>query len=380
MAFYSIPVTVCAYGLLTDMYHTVPAPQTQSWTDINPSNSDAIILPLPLEWNKGDDTHSFRYTHDQSAMKYLVKVSRLGKKAVVFGLGIGDEKTASFDVAAAEFISESLLPATPIRKQQKEKKSSDEDGEEEEEQQQQQQQMTSIGEAARTLQDIFISVGRLSDLGSLIRLKLIQKLTPGIRKEGYEEDHPASTTTSSEPSGNNPSSRQPSNPQSHPTPYPHGLYDPSVEAPAARARPFPTGEMRPPGFEDEYDILRPAGRAPMGGSPFGNVGERDLYPPGLGPRDPLRPHLGGGGGGGGMHPTFDDPMFGTRGGGGGQGYDPQAPPGARYDPVGPGSGGGGPRDPRGGMGGMGGGGGRFPGGGGGGPPNPFGGFGSGDFI
>ena len=48
-----------------------------------------------------------------------------------------------------------------------------------------------------------------------------------------------------------------------------------------------------------------------------NIGERDLYPQGLGPHDPLR----GGGfgpGGGGMHPTFDDPMFGGRRGGGGQ--------------------------------------------------------------
>ena len=321
-------------------------------------------------------------------MQYLVKISRLGKKAVVFGLGMGDDKTASFDVAAADFISESSIPATPLRKKQKEEESSNEHGKEGE--QQEQEQSTSLDEAARAIQDIFISAGRLSDLGSMIRTKLIQKMTPGIQKEGYEEDHPASTTTSSEPSGN-PSSQQPSNPQPHPNPYPHGIHDPLIEPPAARARPFPAGEMRPPGFEDEYDILRPAGRAPImppGGSPFGNVGERDLYPPGLGPRDPLRPHFGGGGGGGGgMHPTFDDPMFGGRGGGGGgnQGYDPQAPPGARYDPVGPGfggGGGGGPRDPRGGMGGAGAGGGRFPGGpgGSGGPPNPFSGFGSGDFI
>lgn len=51
----------------------------------------------------------------------------------------------------------------------------------------------------------------------------------------------------------------------------------------------------------------------------------------------------------------------------------RAPPGARYDPVGPGDG---PPNLRGGP--------RFPGGGGGfgtgGPPNPFGGFGGNDFI
>jgi len=61
-----------------------------------------------------------------------------------------------------------------------------------------------------------------------------------------------------------------------------------------------------------------------------NIGENDLYPPGLGPHDPLRPGFGpgfgpggglagGGGGGGGMHPTFDDPLFGGVGGGGGGG-------------------------------------------------------------
>ena len=76
-----------------------------------------------------------------------------------------------------------------------------------------------------------------------------------------------------------------------------------------------------------------------------------------------------------MHPTFDDPMFGGGDGVGGVGgYDPRAPPGARYDPVGPGDG---PPNLRDGP--------RFPGGRGGGgfggaPHNPFGGFGGNDFI
>lgn len=94
-------------------------------------------------------------------------------------------------------------------------------------------------------------------------------------------------------------------------------------------------------------------------------GDRDLYPQGLGPRDPFYGGVGPGlgpQGGGGMHPTFDDPLFAGQGQAG-RGYDPQAPPGSRYDPVGPGLGG----HPRGaGMGGR--------------PPNPFGGFGDGDFI
>ena len=48
-------------------------------------------------------------------------------------------------------------------------------------------------------------------------------------------------------------------------------------------------------------------------------GERDLYPPGLGPNDPLRIGPMRGPRGGGMHPTADDPMFG--GGGGLGGWD-----------------------------------------------------------
>ncbi|KAL2164949.1 hypothetical protein VTH06DRAFT_245, partial [Thermothelomyces fergusii] len=138
---------------------------------------------------------------------------------------------------------------------------------------------------------------------------------------------------------------------------------------------------------DEYEINRPPGRpgapAPAGGF-FGRVGHDDLYPAGLGPHDPITGSFTGGGigpgglrrpgGMGGMHPTFDDPLFRGPGGGaaGGGGDDDtfggQVPPGARWDPVGPG---GQPRF------GGGGGGGRGPRGGG---FGGFGGFGAGDII
>ncbi|KAJ4309481.1 hypothetical protein N0V84_011486, partial [Fusarium piperis] len=116
---------------------------------------------------------------------------------------------------------------------------------------------------------------------------------------------------------------------------------------------------------DEYEMNRPP-RNPLavpGRSPY-NIGHDDLNPPGLGPHDPLRgSFIGGGlprpGGGAGMHPTFDDPLFGGHGGDGSGGYDPQAPPGARWDPTGPGG------NP------------RFPGPGSGRGNNPFGGFGGG---
>lgn len=117
----------------------------------------------------------------------------------------------------------------------------------------------------------------------------------------------------------------------------------------ARPRPAaPVGDFPPPGFEDEHEINRPprAGAAPFpdGRSPLA-IGHDDLYPPGLGPRDPLVPsRLPRPGGPAGMHPSLDDFLSPARGGGDGPdaGFDPQAPPGARWDPFGPG---GGPRLP-----------------------------------
>lgn len=283
-------------------------------------------------------------------MEYLIKVSRLGSKSVVYGLAIGDDKTTHFDVTSNDYISPSTIPLTIPED-------------------------TSTEDAAKKLQDLFISAGRLNDLGSLFKISIVQKLAPGLHKQATEEsnDDPSRTPTadrSGSRQGDAPGARQPPNEPEPAHPYPFN--DPLARPQGNRPLPEPI-----PGFEDEYEITRPTrsslqdNRYPVG------IGHDDLYPQGLGPNDPLRPHLGGGlprpggGMGGGMHPTFDDPLF--RGQGGVGGYDPMAPPGARYDPIGPG---GAPRDNRSGRG--------FPGGGfggpGGRPPNPFGGFGDGDFI
>ena len=213
----------------------------------------------------------------------------------------------------------------------------------------------------------FINVGRLSDFGSLMRVKLIQKLVPNLSKEGYEETQDQTAEGSSRQPA---PGREPQPPRydppglRDPLAQPHPLQDPLVQPPRRGGRPLPDPM---PGFDDEHEIY---GRPGMGGQPggrLGRYGERDLYPQGLGPNDPLRGGVGpgfGGMGGGGMHPTFDDPLFTGQGQQGGRGG--QAPPGARYDdPFGPGGAQGG--HPRGaGMGGR--------------PPNPFGGFGDGDFI
>lgn len=307
--------------------------------------------PLPKEWNASTPNYAFRYAHSQSSMEYLLKINRMGNKAVIMGMGLGHDKTTSFDIPVADFISASSLPADPVP-------STHSAG------------SPPSDQIKKSITDTFISSGRLADFGAMMRINVIQKLIPSLQKEGYED-----STAQEASSRQNPRHGEDRIPQHdplredyNPPARPHPLHDPLAQPRA----PFPTGEFPPPGFEDPYDMTRPP--RPMAGTPsFGNIGERDLYPQGLGPRDGLwgglGPGLGRGTGSGGMHPTFDDPMFGGQGGRGNP-YDPQAPPGSRYDPVGPG---GAPR----------GSGGRFPGGGGAGsgaPPNPFGGFGSGDFI
>ncbi|KAI9836417.1 MAG: hypothetical protein M1819_001448 [Sarea resinae] len=330
--------------------------------------------PLPSKWNE-TSSYAFRYAHSQSSMEFLVKINRLGSKAVIFGLGLGDDKTTSFDISVRDFLSESAFPYS------------------------QPSDTVSADGINKALQDAFISPSRMKDLASLFKISIIQKLMPGINKPGYQE---STSSTRAESSSSRTQQQQPPERGSQ-EPRHDPLRDPQLPAPARPypfddplaaqppRRPYPAGDFPPPGFEDEYEIHQPArGGAPgLGGgrNPL-SIGDNDLYPPGLGPHDPLRGSFGPGGiggggiGGGGMHPTFDDPLFGGRmgGGDGGRGPDPRAPPGARYDPVGPGDG-----EP---FGSLGGGfpGGPRPGGGpryggaGGAPPNPFGGFGSGDFI
>ena len=203
---------------------------------------------------------------------------------------------------------------------------------------------------------------------------------PNIHKEGYEESQSASAAADAREereeghARRNPAPHNPLADHLPPPARPYPFNDPLADH--HPRRPLPGGDFPPPGFDDEYDLERPlrgmaAPHFPGATrSPF-NIGHDDLNPPGLGPFDPLRGSFVGGGGpggfggagGGGMHPTFDDPMFGGRGGGGGGnpygGGQGNAPPGARYDPVGPG---GAPR------------------GSGGRPPNPFGGFGNNDFL
>ena len=261
-----------------------------------PSEADSTTQ-LPEEWNAAKSSdYAFRYAHTQSSLHYLVKVSRLGGKAVINGLGVGDDKVQSVDIPVKDFISESSLPYT----------------------------MPEVAEEtqiARSLQDLFISEGRITDFASLLKVNIIQKLAPSLQKEGYEESAHAASQAAADSQGQPGVRREPDESvrdplRDHRQPLPAQPRPYGGPLPASPRRPFPTGDFPPPDLEDEYEINRPMGggeRHPL------NIGERDLYPPGLGPHDPLRsggygPF--GGIGGGGMHPTFDDPMFGGHGGAG----------------------------------------------------------------
>lgn len=266
-------------------------------------------------------------------MQYLLKISRLGNNAVINALALGDDRTSSFDLAVKDYVSGSAFPLSPT------------------------------DNFTGTLREAFISTFRLQDLINLFKINVIQKLAPGIYKEGYEAFNQGQEASRAQPEGRPP--RDPLRDDRLPQPARPYPFDDPLAMP--HRSPHPVGDFAPPGFEDEFEINQPARAYPPGfgggRSPY-NIGDRDLYPAGLGPNDPFRGTIGPGAGSGGMHPTFDDPLFGGPGAGGGS--DPRAPPGARYDPPGPG------RPPFGR--------GRPPFGGPGGGFGGFGGFGGGDII
>lgn len=275
-----------------------------------------------------------------------MKASRLGGKSVIFAIALERDETTSFDLTIGDYISESALPISPGP------------------------------DATEALGRIITSEARLKEFTSLFNSKIIQKLVPLLQEGVHEKERGVFEPLHQRAPDSQPT-REPlrEDPLREPArPYP---FDDPLAAPPRNPinPPIPAGDFAPPGFEDEYEVNRPPRGFPQGfagGRPL-NIGERDLYPPGLGPHDPLRGYMGPGSGGG-MHPTFDDPMFGGNNGGRGE-NNLQAPPGARYDPVGPGDG-----PPMGRGRGPG-----FPGGFRGGPGGPFGGsfgggFGGGDII
>ncbi|KAG6903375.1 hypothetical protein C0995_013128 [Termitomyces sp. Mi166 len=250
---------------------------------IDESSSSASIENnvLPEGWNKdGPGHYTFRYRHDQSSLEFVLKVSKLGGRTLINAIAIESDRVASLDISTNDFVSLSFFPHDI--------------------------QTDSNG---KPLVHGFISSNRVADLTTQVKLKILQKLIPGLRKEGYTEEE---TMNSTNVQGSNPPQAQnppPARPQ--PVMPPYAPHHPPLSAPE---NPLSVGRR-------DLDPFFP--RNPFAPPPlFGNDGDGMF----VGPEHPIfNP-------GRGRHP------FGDRGPWGGDGFLPPmgAPPGARFDPVAPG--------------------------------------------
>ncbi|KAI0254912.1 PI31 proteasome regulator N-terminal-domain-containing protein [Lactifluus subvellereus] len=256
---------------------------------------------LPESWNAhGPGNYTLRYRHEQSSLEFIVKIVKLGSRTLVNAIAMESDKTASLDISTNDFTSPSFFP------------------------------FDARAANPPPLIHAYISSNRVADFIGQLKLKIIQNLMPGLRKEGYSEgsDPPQSSSNPrQEPPANNPARPQPFSP------------------PYAPERPF--GEPSHIPSRNPLEIGR-RDLDPLGVDPFGGFGPPPLFP---------------GSDGDGMFVGPNHPIFAQRGRGafppnrgrwGGDGFLPPmgAPPGARFDPVGPGLGpfpGGTGLGPRGGM-------------------------------
>ena len=247
------------------------------------------------------------------------------------GIATGDDKTTSFDIKTEDFTSTGFFPWTSGNGQ--------------------------------SVMGGFIAENRLKDLAGLFKINILQKLIPGLNKSGYTEEQSSTTTNPStsrqyDPVCSRLTCRQEPLPRIRPRPETGEQYDPLRDYDPLRIPPRRRYDPEPmPDFEDPYELNQPPRPFPRAGNDPLSIGHDDLNPPGL--SSPFNPM------GGGIGPT-GLPRPGSQTGQGGMFMDirgrgrgsrpPGVPPGARWDPIGPGRG--------------------FPGGG----PNPFGGFRDDDYI
>ncbi|KAL0582017.1 hypothetical protein V5O48_000075 [Marasmius crinis-equi] len=237
---------------------------------------------LPSGWNNhGPGNYTFRYKHDQSSLDFLIKISNLGSRLLFNAIATESEKITSFDIPINDFVSPSSFPHE-------------------------------INADAQPLVHCFISSARVTDFVSQFKLKIIQKLIPGLQKEGYmEEAETTASTTASNPQ------QGASNPAPQPAQPRIPRYDPDEEFPGRVPSHLPS--------RNPLEI----GRRDLDPIPGGTFQPPPLFPPDhddgmfVGPNHPIFGRRG--------------PQPGARGPWGGDGFLPPmgAPPGARFDPVGP---------------------------------------------
>ncbi len=85
-------------------------------TDASSSAASIASNTLPSSWNaKGPDHYSFRYKHHQSSLDYLVKIVKLGNKAVIHGIALQGSKTSTLELPLADYFSPSFLSLSSIK-------------------------------------------------------------------------------------------------------------------------------------------------------------------------------------------------------------------------------------------------------------------------
>jgi hypothetical protein len=88
-------------------YPAIQPAQAYTFTESECQRLAPRLLP---QWNSSFGSHTFLYAHSQSSMQYVIKVDRLGGKAEIRGIGLGDEKISRFEITAKDFVSSSALP------------------------------------------------------------------------------------------------------------------------------------------------------------------------------------------------------------------------------------------------------------------------------
>ncbi|CCU75882.1 hypothetical protein BGHDH14_bgh04899 [Blumeria hordei DH14] len=306
-----------------------------------------IAPRLPTEWSASLNYFTFMYMDQQSSSKYVVKVDQLGDKAEIRAIKLGENQISRLEVAVGDYISSTALPLRLT--------------------------ITATGDEDRSdldenFEKVFFSHTRLKELMTLIYDSILVNMVTSTTNDNHDLPISSLKSTNNDKTKNDTPLRklsqtlekiQPNNtPCSIPT---QPCFSQDLTASTSSVY-HPGGDFPPPGFDDEYDMMRlPHSRPHIYGEVPFNIGHDDLNPPSLGPHDPLRGSFVGGGIGGGtrgMHPTFGEPLFGGVEESNSRGYRAGVPPGARYYPTGPGD---------------------LPSNRGG-PPNPFQGFGGGGFI
>jgi len=239
---------------------------------VSTSLSSAESNVLPVEWNKnGPAYYSFKYRHEQSSLEFLINISKLGTRTLINAIALESDNVATLDISTSDFTSPSFYPYH-------------------------------LDTSNQPLVYGFISSNRIADFISQFKLKIVQKLLPGLQKEGYIEESTATAPSSS--------AQPPSQDQRNPRPRPLTPHD-------APRSVFPRNPLE-------------IGRRDLDPFPINPFAPPSLFPPNSGDGMFVGPD----------HPIFDRGArrpFADRGPWGGDGFLPPlgAPPGARFDPVGP---------------------------------------------